>query len=153
MDDQELMEMAQETSYEEPQVTTVEAEPTYVDTTPTYQAPAPSYNYVPQQYNSYETDTDEGGLDAKSVVVGGVITAAIGGAAYGIKKLIDFGKKMKAEKEKYKKWQEDRKAAEETIAKAKATGNVVDVDAKPVEAETKTEEVKTEAEPEPEAKN
>ena len=150
---------AQETEatevYEEPQV----AEPTYVEPTyqaPTYQAPAPQAPYyAPQQYdrNVPETTEDEGGLDGKSVLVGVAVTTVIGGAAIGIKKGIDFFKKKKAEKEEFKKWQDERKAAEETIAKAKAEGKVVDVDAKDIKP-ADTEEVKQEEpQSEPEAKS
>lgn len=159
MDEIYEMTEAQETEatevYEEPQV----AEPTYVEPTyqaPTYQAPAPQAPYyAPQQYNNVpETTEDEGGLDGKSVLVGVAVTTVIGGAAIGIKKGIDFFKKKKAEKEEFKKWQDERKAAEETIAKAKAEGKVVDVDAKDIKP-ADTEEVKQE-EPqaaEPEAKS
>lgn len=149
---------AQETEatevYEEPQV----IEPTYVEPTyqaPTYQAPAPQAPYyAPQQYNNVpETTEDEGGLDGKSVLVGVAVTTVIGGAAIGIKKGIDFFKKKKAEKEEFKKWQDERKAAEETIAKAKAEGKVVDVDAKDIKP-ADTEEVKQEEpQSEPEAKS
>ena len=150
---------AQETEatevYEEPQV----AEPTYVEPTyqaPTYQAPAPQAPYyAPQQYdrNVPETTEDEGGLDGKSVLVGAAITAVVGGAAIGIKKGIDFFKRKKAEKDEFKKWQDERKAAEETIAKAKTEGKVVDVDAKDVKP-ADTEEVKQEEpQSEPEAKS
>lgn len=148
---------AQETEatevYEEPQV----IEPTYVEPTyqaPTYQAPAPQAPYyAPQQYDNNVPETEEGGLDGKSVLVGAAITAVVGGAAIGIKKGIDFFKKKKAEKDEFKKWQDERKTAEETIARAKAEGKVVDVDAKDVKP-ADTEEVKQEEpQSEPEAKS
>lgn len=158
MDEIYEMTEAQETEatevYEEPQV----AEPTYVEPTyqaPTYQAPAPQAPYyAPQQYDRNVPETeDEGGLDGKSVLVGVAVTTVIGGAAIGIKKGIDFFKKKKAEKAEFKKWQDERKAAEETIAKAKAEGKVVDVDAKDIKP-ADTEEVKQEEpQSEPEAKS
>lgn len=136
-DDVEVTEMQeQQASYEAP---------TY-EATPVQPAPQPVYapynsNPIPATYS--EPATEEGGIDGKSFLVGAAVTAVVGGAAIGIKKGIDFFKKKKAEKDEFKKWQEERKAAEDTIAKAKADGKVVDVDAKEVKPE-ETEEAKQE---------
>lgn len=135
-DDVEVTEMQeQQASYEAP---TYEATPVQPAPQPVY---APYSNPIPATYSEPATE-EKDGIDGKSVLIGAAVTAVVGGAAIGIKKGIDFFKKKKAEKEDFKKWQEERKAAEETIAKAKAEGKVVDVDASEVKPET--EEAKQE---------
>ena len=150
MDEIQEMEMTQD--YEAQQAEPVYETPTYVEPQQAYQpAPQPTYSYVPT--TAQETDDTDEGLDTKSVLLGAGITAVIGGAAIGIKKGIDHFKKKKAEKEEFKKWQEERKAAEEQVAKAKAEGKVVDVPAEAVtEVKEEAEEAKAEPESKPEAK-
>lgn len=143
-DDVEVTEMQeQQASYEAP---TYEATPVQPAPQPVY---APYSNPIPATYSEPATE-EEGGLDGKSVLVGAAVTAVIGGAAIGIKKGIDFFKKKKAEKDEFKKWQEERKAAEDTIAKAKAEGKVVDVDASEVKPETEEAKQEPAAESKPE---
>ena len=151
MDEQEFVMEQQE--FEAQQAEPVYEAPTYVEPQQAYQpAPQPTYSYVPTTAQENECD-DEEGLDAKSVLLGAGITAVIGGAAIGIKKGIDHFKKKKAEKEEFKKWQEERKAAEEQVAKAKAEGKVVDVPAEAVtEVKEEAEEAKAEPETQPEQK-
>lgn len=135
-DDVEVTEMQeQQASYEAP---TYEATPVQPAPQPVY---APYSNPIPATYSEPATE-EKDGLDGKSVLVGVIGTAVVGGIAVGTKKAIDFFKKKKAEKDEFKKWQEERKAAEDTIAKAKAEGKVVDVDASEVKPET--EEAKQE---------
>lgn len=150
MDNFEAME-TQDYTYDDVEVTETQEQqasyeaPTYVETTPVQPAPQPVYapysNPIPATYSEPATE-EKDGLDGKSVVIGVVGTALVGGIAIGVKKGVDYFKKKKAEKAEFKKWQEERKVAEDTIAKAKAEGRVVDVDATEVKPET--EEAKQE---------
>lgn len=156
MDNFEAME-TQDYTYDDVEVETQEQQasyeaPTY-EATPVQPAPQPVYapysNPIPATYSEPATE-EKDGLDGKSFLIGAAVTAVVGGAAIGIKKGVSFFKKKKAEKDEFKKWQEERKAAEDTIAKAKAEGKVVDVDASEVKPETEEAKQEPAAESKPE---
>lgn len=60
-----------------------------------------------------QTADDKDGLDFKSTLVGGVVVAAVGGIALGVKALVNKVKKAQKDKAEYEAWKESQKKAEE----------------------------------------
>lgn len=64
-----------------------------------------------------DTQTDEKeGLDFKSTLVGGIVVAAAGGLALGIKAIVTKVKKAKKDKADFEAWKADKAKAEEEEA-------------------------------------
>lgn len=65
-----------------------------------------------------DTQTDEKeGLDFKSTLVGGIVVAAAGGLALGIKAIVTKVKKAKKDKADFEAWKADKAKAEEEATK------------------------------------
>lgn len=65
-----------------------------------------------------DTQTDEKeGLDFKSTLVGGIVVAAAGGLALGVKAIVTKVKKAKKDKADFEAWKADKAKAEEEATK------------------------------------